>query len=145
MPFLTSRRLISPSELFLCFRAFCVAQLVRIALWSLPTASLLRYVKRRVDPNRLGRPSRRFSVATVSWAVRAAGRRTFKSTCLVEALTAQLLLARYGHPSSLRVGVARDPKGQFVAHAWVEVEGRIVVGERPGMSYTPLPDLIPRV
>jgi hypothetical protein len=31
-------------------------------------------------------------------------------------------------PTSIRFGVARDGGGKFIAHAWVEADGRIVLG-----------------
>jgi hypothetical protein len=39
-----------------------------------------------------------------------------------------LLLGRLGQQSELRLGVALKPGGQLEAHAWVEVEGRVVSG-----------------
>jgi hypothetical protein len=43
-------------------------------------------------------------------------------------LTAQALLARAGHGSRLEVGVSRGSAGVVEAHAWVECDGRIVIG-----------------
>ena len=45
----------------------------------------------------------------------------------IEAITAQILLSRYNYLSKLKIGVM---KGQeFEAHAWVEINDRIVLGE----------------
>jgi hypothetical protein len=114
---------------------------VRLAIWTIPSATLLRYVDRRVGKVLPGQGSGAWSVARIGWAVRAVSRRMPRSTCLVEALAVQLLLAHHGHRSDLRVGVARGVDRRFMAHAWVEVDGGIVVGAGTGMSYTPLPDL----
>ena len=63
------------------------------------------------------------------WAVTVVGRRMFPNTpCLTQAVVIHGLLLRNGHPSQLRVGVRKDREGRFGAHAWVESEGRIVVG-----------------
>jgi hypothetical protein len=40
----------------------------------------------------------------------------------------QVLLGRLGQRSELRLGVARKLGGQLEAHAWVETQGRIVIG-----------------
>src|SRR5690606_21028653 len=72
-------------------------------------------------------------------AVRASGRRLWRSTCLVEALAAQMLLARHGVHSTLRIGVEMDGE-EFGAHAWVEVNGQVVVGGRRGRPYRLLRD-----
>jgi hypothetical protein len=39
------------------------------------------------------------------------------------------------------VGVGRDANGQFEAHAWVEVDGRTVIGGEIAHRYIPMPDL----
>lgn len=112
---------------------------VRVALWTLPSATTLRYVHRRVTRARSA-PAGAAPIPRIAWAVRAAGRRVPWNTCLVEALSAQLFLAHHGQPSDLRVGVGRSSAKAFVAHAWVEVDGRVVVGGDRDMRYAPLPD-----
>lgn len=131
----------SRTELALFVRAVAYCCGVRLALWLLPSATLLRFVRRRVDACTSTAPCSSVAVGRIAWAVRAAGRRVPASTCLVEALAVQLLLARFGHRSELKLGVARDASQKFIAHAWVEWNGRIVVGARRGMRYTGLPDL----
>jgi hypothetical protein len=39
-----------------------------------------------------------------------------------------MLLARRGYPALLHIGVAKGKEGQFQAHAWVESEGKVVIG-----------------
>jgi len=39
-----------------------------------------------------------------------------------------LLLGKLGQDSRLRLGVALKPEGRLEAHAWVEVQGRVVSG-----------------
>lgn len=74
-------------------------------------------------------------------AVRAAGRRMFPDKpCLPEALAAVFLYRLRGIPADLRIGVALPGDSGLEAHAWVESQGRIVIGDRPGSpAYTPLP------
>ena len=48
-------------------------------------------------------------------------------TCLVRALAAELLLERCGYSATLQFGV-EPSEDEFVAHAWVESGGVIVVG-----------------
>jgi hypothetical protein len=50
------------------------------------------------------------------------------ATCLTQAFAAQLLLARAGYRSQMRIGVAKDEQGQFIAHAWLISNDRVVVG-----------------
>lgn len=66
--------------------------------------------------------------------------RRVSGTCLSNALAAQALLGRYGHPSILRIGAALTD-GNFTAHAWVEHDREVVVGgpESVVRQYTPFP------
>jgi hypothetical protein len=134
-------RSLTAADVRLLWAAWVRCGVVRLALWTLPTAQLLRYVHNRVVDHRRP-PAGTPTVAEIGWAVRAAGRRLPGGTCLVEALAAQLLLARHGHRSDLKIGVAQS-EGNFEAHAWVEIDGRIVVGGRKQMRYATLPDLGP--
>ncbi len=60
--------------------------------------------------------------------------------CLARALTTQVLLNRQGYLPDLRIGVAKATAGQLEAHAWVEYQGRIVIGQLNDLSrYLPLP------
>ena len=80
-----------------------------------------------------GRKSRRASARSVPesqlrWAITAAGRAVPASTCLAEALAAQVIMRRHGYDPVIRVGVCKQENGEFAAHAWVEHEGRIIAG-----------------
>jgi transglutaminase superfamily protein len=44
-------------------------------------------------------------------------------------LAAQVMLSRAGEEPSLHIGVATD-RGAFEAHAWLELNGRPLVGDR---------------
>jgi hypothetical protein len=59
-------------------------------------------------------------------------------TCLNQALAAQMLLAQRGYPALLHIGVAKGKEGQFQAHAWVESEGKVVIGGSGPECFTPL-------
>jgi Transglutaminase-like superfamily len=66
----------------------------------------------------------------IARAVNAVGRRLPGRTCLSEALTADVMLCRRGHPSAVRLGVRKSPgsAGTLETHAWVECGGEIVTG-----------------
>lgn len=76
-------------------------------------------------------------VDRIVWAGRAAARRMPFATCLSSALALQRLLARNGHDSELHIGVAGSG-GDFTAHAWLERDGRILIGEEEQHRYTRL-------
>ena len=60
------------------------------------------------------------------------------STCLVQALAGQWMLLREGYPAQLRIGVSKAEG--FEAHAWVELEGKVLIGgPEESARFTPFP------
>jgi hypothetical protein len=77
--------------------------------------------------------------ARVLWATTAVARRLpARRNCLVEALVAHTLLSRRGHEASVHFGAALTPDRGLEAHAWVEREGRVIVGASETARFTPL-------
>ncbi|VVM04732.1 hypothetical protein MAMC_00199 [Methylacidimicrobium cyclopophantes] len=72
----------------------------------------------------------RFSPDRLCRLVETAGRRLPWATCLYRAIAGRLLLALFGWPSQLFLGV-RLARGELQAHAWLVSEGRIVLGQQP--------------
>jgi len=79
-----------------------------------------------------------FSPEKYSWAVRAVSPYVPSATCLTQALTLQALLSREGIHSDLRIGVARDDASGIIAHAWVEIDGAVIIGGQERDRYTRL-------
>jgi hypothetical protein len=80
---------------------------------------------RRLDD----KPSRP-ALERVTWAIEAASHYVpGGSNCLVRALASEYVLGRFGYRSELKIGVAKSAAGEFAAHAWLESEGRVVIGE----------------
>ena len=76
------------------------------------------------------------------WALETAGRHAALSpSCLVKSLAFVALLEEEGLASDLRIGVSKEPGGRFEAHAWVEREGRVLLGAPEPGRFTPLPVL----
>lgn len=65
----------------------------------------------------------------VAWAVKAAARRLpLRLVCFQQALAAQRMMRRRCVDARLHYGIALDQK-DMAAHAWVEVDGRVLIGE----------------
>ena len=110
-------------------QAFLLLEFVRLGLWILPFRTLRcllsRVSKGPTKPRSTGRPS----PEEIAWIVEVASRHSPRAkTCLTQALAAQILLTRHGYPALVHLGVLRGKQKQFQAHAWVESEGRIVIG-----------------
>jgi Transglutaminase-like superfamily len=125
----------------LVLRAALLLGGIRLGLSLLPFTVLRGLLARvSVGPSRLDNASRS-SVDRPVWAVAAAGRYVPKATCLVQALALQVLLMRQGYGGRLCIGVAKGQQGRLEAHAWVESQGRVLLGGAICGRYTPLPAL----
>jgi hypothetical protein len=132
------------AELRIFAGSVCMLTFTRLALPVFSLATVTRMVRRVLTPGRPFAGTQRRTEREVIWAVEAAARRSpVGSTCLTTALVAQALLSRHGYEARLRIGVRRDQGAPFAAHAWLEREGKIIVGGPVAVveSYTPLPDL----
>jgi hypothetical protein len=123
----------------LLVHSFLLIGAARLALWVLPFNTARRLFVRRDRQASGGVPT----TERIGWAISVAKEFVPKGNCLPQALAAESLLTRSGHPVELRIGVAKTGDGGLEAHAWVESEGRLVVGDLvQGLgSYTPLPPL----
>jgi hypothetical protein len=126
----------------LLLKATLLLVIVRLGLWLLPFETLRRLLIGFSEGSVKLRDTDQSSVGEVTWAVEKAGRfMPWAATCLTLALTAQVLLLRRGHGAVIHIGVAKGSGEQFLAHAWVESEGKIVIGDHELDRYTPLTSL----
>lgn len=69
----------------------------------------------------------------VAWAVNAASLRLPGGRwCLPKATAAKVMLSRRGISARLRIGVARTQDRALDAHAWLEDDEGMIVGQLPG-------------
>ena len=131
-------------EYGLLCRAAAAIAVGRIGLLVFPLAKVRRAVQSLC---RSGRPlplERRATPEQVIRAAVSAGLHSpVGSTCLATALVAQAMLQHHGYEARLCLGVRRNAGGAFAAHAWLEREGKVVVGGPLSEieSYTPLPEM----
>lgn len=86
----------------------------------------------------------RVSASDALWAIGAASRRIPRATCLVRALAAQWLLAWAGHCAEIRVGVRRGGPLPYQAHAWLEIDHQVVLGDIGLEGFVPVLTLTPK-
>ncbi len=111
---------------------------VRAQVAFLPLGRVLRRVRRQSERPLNGPP---LPMATLVWSVRTVSRRLLRRRpCLTQALALWGLLERHGYQSQLRIGVAREGAAQLKAHAWIEKDGRVLIGGRRSPdAFVPLP------
>jgi hypothetical protein len=119
---------LSPSSRSLLIKSILLLSIVRVGLWLLPFQTvrwcLALFARGHTESH--ARDQR--VLEQVVWAVAAAARSVPGATCLTQALVTQALLSRRGYQASLCIGVARGETGEFQAHAWVECQGKVVLG-----------------
>ena len=136
---------LSQQERLLLLESLLLVGGIRLGLWLLPFGTLRRLTERR---SKISIESRMcgFDAKKVAWAVKASSRYVPYATCLTRAMATTILLGRNGQQGRLRIGVAKNREGKLEAHAWVESQGRIVIGRMADLSrYTVLPPLKKRI
>jgi hypothetical protein len=104
---------------------------VRAGLWLLPWSIVSK------EPARSTRRSTP-SIEQSSAAIRIVSRYVPSATCLTQALALRRLLARHGRVSVLNLGVRNPPGGRLQAHAWLEADGRVILGDPGSVEYARL-------
>ena len=140
--FLTRRRLdrfrsLPARDRRLFLSAVGVLSAVRLALWLTSFRRLRGAIERATGPRRGASDPTPGEADRIGWAVGSAARFVPAASCLPQALAAEALLRRRGHPANLMLGVSRTRTG-VEAHAWVESYGRVVVGDHELERYTRL-------
>jgi len=131
------------ADKWLFVRIFALLVRVRLSLWLLPFNRVRESVQRLGDRAVPG-ASKRLSAHDLTSLVTAAACYIPRATCLTQALVAHAVLRRYGYMPELTIGVGRGGSNKFQAHAWVELDGKVVIGDLPTLGqFTPLPALAP--
>ena len=68
------------------------------------------------------------SIYKIIWSITTASSYMPKVKCLARALAAKTLLEQQGYTTKMKIGVTKNPQQAFIAHAWIEYKGRVVMG-----------------
>ena len=121
-------RSISATEWFHLAQAVALIPIVRLALRLFPFQRLIRWLRRGAEAFRSRQAADEAYKRHVTWAASAAARRLLPNRpCLTQALVVQFLLIRRHCPAQLQIGVTKED-GALAAHAWVELDGRVLIG-----------------
>lgn len=129
-------------ERSLLFKSLAPMLAMRLGLWT------MSYTQARVVADwmarfrvfsRIGDDAAKPSPEKIAWAVATVSRVVPRGgNCLVRAMATEILLKRYGYASTLKIGVAKPAAGQFEAHAWLESDGVVVIGDFQLDRFVPL-------
>ncbi|MBE0698701.1 MAG: lasso peptide biosynthesis B2 protein [Anaerolineaceae bacterium] len=133
----------SPDNQWFLLKTTTLLLLVKAGLLFMPFQNLYHFLHRLSHPGKAENPG---NLRRILEAVELSSRNMpFAATCLVRALTGQVLLLRSGYNSELRIGVARGSEGKMEAHAWIVYQGKVIIGNRDDLSrYMPFPSLNPK-
>lgn len=117
-----------PGDRLLIVNAFFLLNLIRLGLFLLPFSRLLK-VLNLYSNLRYKKVGKQLKVEQILHAVHTSNYYVLgNSKCLAKALTTQVLLRMSGYTSELKIGVAKEKEGDLQAHAWVEYQGRVIIG-----------------
>jgi len=99
----------------------------RTGLWLFPSIATRKAVDDQTDiPSTFGEIDKDM-VSEVLRSIRLCRPYVPFASCLTQALAAKTVLNHYGQPSKVRIGVA-PTDSSIEAHAWVEIDNKIVLG-----------------
>jgi hypothetical protein len=117
------------------FAGWVVVAGARVAISFLPFRRLFRLVQWTESQPRQSPRSLIFFRDTpdedLAWIITTAAKYVPHASCLTQALAAQWIFAWLGRPTAVQVGVAKGVDKRLRVHAWLEREGRVVVGGEP--------------
>ncbi|HUB79589.1 MAG TPA: lasso peptide biosynthesis B2 protein [Bryobacteraceae bacterium] len=132
------------AEIRVCLQALGAFTLTTLALHRMSLPTLRRRLWRAFSAAVELPENQRVPMSRVLRCAAVASKLTpLPATCLARALVMEALLRRHGYDVRMRIGVRRPEARVFAAHAWLEYQGRIVVGgpESVVAQYRVLPDL----
>lgn len=117
----------------LFIQAYLLLNLIRLSLFFLPFQRLKKLLE---DLSRFQKKinspiTARFIASAIHYSARLS---PGKVMCLAKALTTNTLMNIYDLPCQFNIGVAKSENNHLEAHAWVEVEGRVIVGYLSDLS-----------
>lgn len=116
---------------------FCLMGLVRFVLLTVPFRYIATGLGDHMGKSPEDDPGKEEYIQRITWAIGVLSSRTpWESKCLVQAITAKILLRRQLLPNTLYLGVAKDGNDNMIAHAWTRTGGRIVTGGQSLETYT---------
>lgn len=129
------------TERRLAVEALAWLAVLRAALLLVPFRVVVRVLRlARADRSATARGESCAPIAaSIGWAVRAAASRTpWQSTCLVQSLAGQVMLALRHQPGVVYIGIPTDSKRAFSAHSWLCSGADVLTGGPTVDAFVPI-------
>ena len=119
----------------LFLQAYILMSSIRLGLLLLPFRQLQDLILKAHRLKFLAVIAPEASIGAIALAVHRSGKYSpGEVKCLAKALTTAVLMSIYDFPHQIKIGVAKGEDNRLEAHAWVEWEGKVVVGYLPDLS-----------
>jgi hypothetical protein len=107
---------------------------VKAGLYLLPFERLRGWLARVDEP--VGKPAEMEEMRAIIEAIERIGQvlAPLRINCLPQALVGHRLLGRKGFDVQLKIGVLKNRGDRLAAHAWLEYQGRVVLGDLRGLE-----------
>lgn len=111
--------------------AFFLMGIARLAIVFFPFRKIASFMGKQMSESPAQVEEGIYSKAVqVRWSIQKMSTRTpWESKCLVQALTAQVMLKRRIVPTTLYLGIAKDGTNKLLAHAWLRCGELTVTGD----------------
>ncbi len=116
---------LSTNQKILITKSLILIIIIRLSLSLLSFSNVKKLSKKFSRPNKNNKNY--ITVEDIVWSVKVASNYVPRATCLTQAITAQIILSRHNYLSNLKIGVIKSE--EFEAHAWLEIDNEIVLGE----------------
>lgn len=132
-----------PVDLFLSAEALLLLAFFRVSLRILPFKRIIRVItrQRKAQPPVTGTPSADAidTAIRVRWAVESVSRNSpARFVCFPQALAAYIMLRRRGIRPTIVYGVGHSHIGRLIAHTWLTLGDRVVVGREGHEAFEPI-------
>lgn len=118
---------LSRTEKIIFFRAVFLLVFSRCLLQFKPFKDVVRYFSRKAAGQNT-EVVNAVSPAMVAVLLGAASTVVPFSTCLSKSLAGSVLFRAFGYKTLLHIGVTRENECTFEAHAWLTLDGKVMVG-----------------
>ena len=135
-----------PADLLLATEAFVLLTAFRISLLVFPFRRILRRISRSqpetetdTSTNPFKKPGVLETALNVRWAIESVSRNSpARFVCFPQSLAGFVMLRRRGIPSTIVYGVGHSHVGNLIAHTWLIVGDRTVVGGEGSEQFEPI-------
>jgi hypothetical protein len=132
----------TPADILLATEAFLLLTIFRVCLAFVPVRRILRAITRgHSEPVPLATPdeSTLEKALRVRWAVEAITRNSAaRFVCFPQTLAGYTMLRLRDVRGTMVYGITRSPEGELIAHTWLTVGDRIVLGGQGSGAFTPI-------